>query len=375
MTLVDSLRTEAHDLGFDAVGICRAEETRYWEAFLEWLERGYAGAMQYIPRRREAYRHPAGVLQGCHTVVMLALGYSSGTDVPPAPGRGRVARYARGRRDYHDVVREKLRRLTDWMRRREPEARVRGVVDTAPLFEREFAERAGLGWIGKHTLLLDRRRGSWFFLAALLTDLILPVDEQPSLQHCGTCTACLESCPTDAFPAPYQLDARKCISYLTIEHRGPIPLQLRDGIGDWVFGCDVCQEVCPWNRKAPAGTEPDFLPQPELSPLDLRSLFELDDASFKRRFAHTPLSRPGRAGLLRNAAIVLGNQRAVECEPQLCRALEDDDPCVRGAVAWALGKLGTARGRQALLARRSVESDPDVLEEITAALQEGKWEG
>ncbi len=368
MTISDQLREQALAAGFDSVGICPAAETRRWDAFLAWLAKGYAGTMNYLPGRKEAYRHPAGVLEGCQTVVMLTMNYLPDGAARAAAGEGLVSRYAVGRRDYHDVIRAKLKELGRWLRSQQPGCRVRGVVDTAPLFEREFAERAGLGWIGKHTLLLNREQGSWFFLAALLTDLVLPTTDAEVPNHCGSCRACLDACPTDAFVAPYELDARSCISYLTIEHRGPIPLSLRGGVGDWVFGCDVCQEVCPWNRRAPLASESPFEEGSDRLSLELLPLFDLDEEAFATRFRGTPLSRPGRSGILRNAAIVLGNQHATCAVTTLCRALDDVDPIVRGAVAWALGRLGTDESQGALRRRMAIERDITVLHELDAAL-------
>ena len=205
---------------------------------------------------------------------------------------------------------------------------VRAVVDTAPLLEREYAQLAGLGWIGKNTLLLNKQSGSWFFLCALLTDVELEYDRPHAADHCGTCRACLDACPTGAFVDAYVLDARRCISYLTIESRQPIPTTLRAGIGDWVFGCDICQEVCPWNRDAPVADEPEFQPLAGGTDLELSELFWLDDAEFRVRFRHTPLWRPKRRGLLRNAAIVLGNQVAPEAIPALARGLNDEESLV-----------------------------------------------
>jgi len=233
-----------------------------------------------------------------------------------------------------------LHALADWLRERTPGAQVRGVVDSAPLLEREFAVQAGLGWIGKNTLLLNKPAGSYFFLAALLTDLDLPADEPFRTDHCGTCTACLDACPTQAFPQPYVLDATKCISYLTIELRDSIPEELRAGIGDWLFGCDVCQDVCPWNQRAPLSDEPMFQPRADENPVDLIALFELDEAGFKERFRHSPLWRAKRRGILRNAAIVLGNQRSRQAIPALTRGLKDEEAIVGEACAWALGAIG-----------------------------------
>jgi len=207
------------------------------------------------------------------------------------------------------------------------------------LLEREFAQLAGLGWIGKNTLLLNKSFGSWFFLAALLTDQELVYDEPHATDHCGTCRACLDACPTDAFPQPYVLDATKCISYLTIELREQIPETLRAGMGDWVFGCDVCQDVCPWNNRVPTTNEPAFAPRPDNNPLQLAALFYLSDGQFRDRFRKTPLWRPKRRGILRNAAIVLGNQRAQTAVPALTHGLEDPDPLVQDSCRWALQQI------------------------------------
>jgi epoxyqueuosine reductase len=213
------------------------------------------------------------------------------------------------------------------------------VVDTAPLLERDFARRAGLGWIGKNTMLLNKKLGSYFFLGALLLDLPLRADAPFSVNHCGSCTACLDACPTDAFPGPGWLDARRCISYLTIELRGPVPLDLREGLGDWLFGCDICQEVCPWNRKAPAATDADMIPRADLMAVDPLALFELSDADFRQRFRDTALWRSKRSGLLRNAALVLGNQGNLLALPTLERAAQDSDPVIAEAARWAIKKI------------------------------------
>jgi epoxyqueuosine reductase len=260
-----------------------------------------------------------------------------------------------------------------------PAAKARGVVDTAPLLEREFAQLAGLGWIGKHTLLINKPAGSYFFLAALLTDQELAYDEPFAADHCGTCRACLDACPTNAFPQPYVLDATRCISYLTIELREPIPAELRGGMGEWLFGCDVCQDVCPWNQREATreATErhggrslqvAEFEPVEEMNPIDLISLFDLDDEAFRRRFRHTPLWRAKRRGILRNAAIVLGNQRAAAATSALIRGLSDPEPLIRGACAWALGQIGSLSAHAALAAQLPGEADPAVRHEVEAAL-------
>jgi epoxyqueuosine reductase len=365
--LTAALKREAHSLGFALAGACPAVTPQGIGRFHQWLAAGYAGTMDYLPGRVQAYEHPEHVLTGARSLLVLAYNYRTVEPESPQPGRGRVSRYAWGA-DYHDVVRERLRRLADFLAARAPHARTRAVVDTAPLLEREFAQLAGLGWIGKNTLVLNTHEGSWFFLAALVTDVELAYDEPHEADHCGTCRACLDACPTSAFVDAYVLDARRCISYLTIELREPIPRELRPQMGNWLFGCDVCQEVCPWNHKAPTSDEQRFGPLAEMTTLDLAGLFELDDAAFRTRFRHTPLWRPKRRGLLRNAAIVLGNQRQPEALPALIRGVADAEPLVRGACAWALGRYEDDRARRALCERLSCETDSEVREEIEAAL-------
>lgn len=366
-SLTQSIKAAAEQLGFALLGVCPAVQPRGLARFDEWLTAGYAGEMRYLPERREAYAHPDSILSGVRSIVMLAMDYRTLEPSAPQSGRGRVSRYAWGV-DYHALVHDRLESLCGKSRELCPQAAVRGVVDTAPLLEREFAELAGLGWIGKNTLLLNTKRGSWFFLAALLIDQLLGYDTPHEQDHCGTCRACLDACPTQAFAAPGVLDARRCISYLTIELRGPIPRELRAGIGDWLFGCDVCQDVCPWNHRAPESRESAFQPINGETSLSLAGLFEMDQAAFRARFRHTPLWRSKRRGLLRNAAIVLGNQRDPASVSALVRALADEEPLVRGAAAWALGQLAGEPARDALRARKTVEPDPEVQAEIEWAL-------
>ena len=362
--LSTAIKTQARNLGFDLVGVAPAVTPTGIHEFLDWLDRGYAGQMTYLERREDAYEHPRHVLDGARSVVMLGINYNS--LAPGSAERGfherreeaslrganstngdaaapqlpaRIARYAQGSADYHDVIRAKLRQLASAVRREAPGCQVRGIVDTAPLLERDFARTAGLGWFGKNTMLINKRLGSWFFLAALLVDAELEYDPPHTTSHCGTCTRCLDACPTGAFVEPYVLDARRCISYLTIEHRGPIDVDLRDGMQDWLFGCDICQEVCPWNRKAPITTEPAFAANPELVALDATALLNLTEAEFASRFGHTALSRPGRAGIIRNAAIAAANAGNVDAIPALEAALQDADPAVRETAAWAIEKL------------------------------------
>jgi epoxyqueuosine reductase len=308
------------------------------------------------------------VLDGARSILMLAMNYLSVEPAVAAAGQGRVSRYAWGDADYHDLIHARLNELADTLCECAPGAQVRGVVDTAPLMERELGQLAGLGWIGKNTLLLSRTSGSWFFLAALLTDVELAYDAPHETDHCGSCRACLDACPTQAFPQPYVLDASRCISYLTIELRTQIPSELRLGIGEWLFGCDVCQDVCPWNSHLTPSDEVEFFPLPASDPLALAPLFNLDDAAFRARFRHTALWRARRRGLLRNAAIVLGNRPTPEALPALLKGLHDDEPLVRGACAWALGHYADPRAGAALAGRRAVEQDAGVNRELDDAL-------
>jgi epoxyqueuosine reductase len=356
LPLEDRLKQAAHDLGFELAGIAPAAPADGFDRLRDWLDHGYAGAMSYMNRHAEARRHPSAVLPEVRSVVMVGMNYKpgvrsqgSGPDSCLTPDSclltpGKVARYARGE-DYHDVLRRGLNRLLEWVQGEVPGCRGRGVVDTAPLLERDFARRAGLGWFGKNTMLLNKRLGSYFFLGALLLDLELRPDAVHETSHCGTCTACLDACPTGAFNGPGWLDSRRCISYLTIELRGPVPEELREPLGDWLFGCDVCQEVCPWNRKAPAGTEPALAARPDLEVVDPAELLGLSEEEFRRRFRGTALLRAKRRGLLRNAAIVLGNRGERAALPALEKALADPEPLVREAAQWAIKQIKARCGQ------------------------------
>jgi epoxyqueuosine reductase len=333
------IKLRARELGFELAGIAAATPADTFDQFRDWLAQGHAGEMTYLHRHAAARRHPAAVLPEVRSVVMVGMNYRpGGDDMPHPPGAGRVSCYAHGS-DYHDVLRARLNQLLAWLQDEVPGCRGRGVVDTAPLLERDFARRAGLGWFGKNTMLLNKRHGSFFFLGALLLDLPLQPDAPHTTSHCGTCTACLDACPTSAFTAPGQLDARRCLSYLTIELRGPVPEPLRDRLGDWLFGCDVCQDVCPWNRKAPPGAEPALQPRADLVAVDPMELLGLSEVEFRHRFRGTALVRAKRRGLLRNAAIVLGNRRDPVALPALRRALDDPEPLVREAARWAIERI------------------------------------
>ena len=306
-TLTAALKEEATRLGFDLAGATPAAAPPGFDRFRQWLADGFAGDMHYLADRLDAYGDPGRLLDGVRSILVMAVNYRSVEPAAAGPGQGRVSRYAWGA-DYHDAIRRRLHALADFHRRLVPDGRVRGVVDTAPLLERQFAQRAGLGWIGKNTMLINERFGSWTFLAALLTTEELAYDEPATTGHCGSCRACLDACPTGALVEPYRLDARKCISYLTIESRGPIPAELRAACGDRLFGCDACQEACPHNGRTPSTAEPAFHPSPGMNPAELAELLALDEAGFRRRFRHTPLWRARREGILRNVGVVLENQ-------------------------------------------------------------------
>jgi epoxyqueuosine reductase len=456
VNLESRLKSEARDRGFSLAGIAPATEADGFTKFTEWLDRGFAGEMDYLHEHREHRRHPSSILDNVRSVLMLGMEYGRkstigcslpgtagvppaavpdatgdsppatgfvdvrgrdgrgpgagslpgtagvppaavpdatgdsppatgfadvrgrdgrgpgagsllGTagvppaavpdatgDSPPAtgfadvrgrdgrsPGAGsRIAAYAQGP-EYHRFIWDRMNDLAAWLEAEVPGSRAHAVADTAPLLERDFARRAGLGWIGKNTLLIHPQRGSYFFLGALLTDLELRPDAPFEKSHCGTCTACLDACPTQAFPQPHVLDATKCISYLTIELRTPIPEELREPMGNWLWGCDVCQDVCPWNRKAPAAVV--FPHDASLESLDPVELLGMDKAAFRSRFKKTSLWRNRRSGLLRNAAIVLGNTGDAAALPALRRALTDD-PLIADAAAWAIARIESRSG-------------------------------
>ena len=390
LELTRLIKQKSRELGFQHVGVCPAEPSKQHDRLREWVAAGYAGEMRYIEQRIDAYQNPSHVLDSARSLVMLGMQYEPTASSNIEPGQGRVARYAMGEVDYHDLIHGRLKQLVKYIREIDESISARGVVDTAPLLEHEYAQLAGIGWSAKNTLTINPDVGSYFFLAAILVDVQLVHDQPHQVDHCGTCTACLDACPTDAFPQPYVLDATKCISYLTIELRESIPRQLREGMGDWFFGCDICQEVCPWNRKSPSTEEPQLTASVEFNPVDLQELFFLDDEGFRQRFRRTPMWRSKRRGLLRNAAIVLGNQRSRDALSALVKGLSDQEPLVRGACAWALGRfesLGRSFKRDdvtssasisaepseisvlaALRDRREVETDPSVLEEIDFAV-------
>ena len=363
---------EARRLGFDLFGVTAADPLEGAGYYARWVELGYAGDMAYLERNREKRADPRQLVPGARSVICVGMHYAPPASVATTTAAGpvgRLARYARGD-DYHDLIKARLARLWQRLRARAgDDAEGRYFVDTAPVLERELAARAGLGWWGKNTCLIHRGAGSYFFLGEIVTTLRLAPDT-PAVDHCGTCTRCLDACPTDAFPEAYVLDARRCISYLTIELKGAIPVELRDGIGDWLLGCDVCQDVCPWNRRAATTRESAFHARSGLEPLELVELIGMDQASFSEHFRRHPAKRPKRRGLLRNAAVALGNSGCREVVPALATSLhEEPEPLVRAHVAWALGKLGGDAAQAALTEAQTGEPEAAVRAEIAAALR------
>jgi epoxyqueuosine reductase len=360
-----AIRSAAMEIGFARCGFAPLEPLPRARVLRDWLAAGMAGEMVYMRRRFDGRLDPRRLFPWARSVVSVTYPYPA---PPPGPAdwrrelRGRVAAYARGR-DYHLEVAEKLRRLAGRIAHLGAGIETHAYVDTGPVLEREWAARSGLGWIGKNTLLLDRGRGSWSFIGEVFTNLDLPPAALEA-DGCGACRRCLNACPTGALAEGFRLDARLCISYLTIEHRGAIPRELRPKLDNWVFGCDLCQEACPWNG---AGHAADF---DELYP-SLPQLLDLDVPGFRARFGHTAVARAKRRGLARNAAVALGNSGNPEAMPPLIRALEDSEPLVRGHAAWALGRLGGPRARQALDAARRREAESSVRDEMEQALSGG----
>jgi epoxyqueuosine reductase len=343
----------AREAGFGAVGIARADAApKTAERLRSWLEAGAHGGMIWMEENEARRGSPVGLWPEVKSVIALGMSYAPGRDplaLAGSPERGRISVYAQGA-DYHDVVKKALKKVARWLAEEAPStgsgrggADVKVFVDTAPVMEKPLAEAAGLGWQGKHTNLVSRADGSWLFLGAIYTTLELGPELEPDPAHamrCGSCTACLDACPTKAFPAPFQLDARRCISYLTIEHKGPIAEEFRAAIGNRIYGCDDCLAVCPWNRFADAArANKAFLPRAELAAPALADLLALDDASFRTVFAGSPIKRIGRGRMVRNAAIAAGNSGRAELAPALRRLIGDEDEVVAEAARWALEQL------------------------------------
>ncbi|GJL95611.1 MAG: epoxyqueuosine reductase [Hyphococcus sp.] len=344
-SLKKQLQTQAADLGFDVVGVSAAdlplEKAQYLSRF---LEEGRHGDMGWLEGRAEQRAHPRALWAGANSVIMLGANY--GPDNDPLEGlekkeTGLISVYAQNK-DYHDLIKKRLKRLARWLID-EAGGEVKVFVDTAPVMEKPLAAQAGIGWQGKHTNLVSRDFGSWLFLGAIFTTLPLEPDEQ-EIDHCGSCSNCLDICPTNAFPAPYQLDARKCISYLTIEHKGPIPHELRPAIGNHIYGCDDCLAVCPWNKFAARSQETAFHARETLREPPLSELAALDDTEFRTFFSGSPIKRTGRDRFIRNVLIAIGNSNDKSLLATVEPLLSDESTLVRGAAIWAYARLETSNG-------------------------------
>ena len=345
--LLADLKAEAARLGFGAVGIAPAAEDAARAARLDaWLAEGLHGSMDWMEARAHHRRAPQGLWPEARSVIALGMSYAPTTDplaLADVADRARISVYAQGA-DYHDTVKKALKALARWLvdaarRAGLGDAGVKVFVDTAPVMEKPLGAAAGLGWQGKHTNMVSRDHGSWLFLGAIYTTLAFPPD-MPGKDRCGSCSACQDACPTQAFPAPYRLDARRCISYLTIEHKGPIPEELRKGMGNRIYGCDDCLAVCPWNKFASAASAiRAFLPRAELAAPRLADLLALDDAGFRSLFSGSPIKRIGRNRFVRNCLYAAGNSGDVALIPAVTALVDDPDPVVADAAAWASAML------------------------------------
>ena len=370
--LKQAIRRYARDCGFDIVGFTTSDAFERDEAAA--VQRVRDGLMDglawYTEERVRRANRPKALLEGAASVISLALSYNTG-EPPPSDGqpRGKIARYAWGD-DYHAVIKKRLREFADGL----PaivgrDVKTRLFVDDGPMNDRAAAERAGVGWFGKNTNILTRTHGSWVFLAQVITDIALQPDA-PLKKTCGSCVMCIDACPTGAIVAPYVLDNRRCISYLTIELRGAIPRELRPLVGDWVFGCDICQDVCPVNRKAAESLEPAFRQRHDFAAPALMPLLSLDDAAFSERFRRSPIKRAKRIGLQRNVCVALGNIGDGAAIPALADALHSDSGIVRAHAAWALGRIGGSQAEAALTDALARETDAEVVVELGLALEE-----
>jgi epoxyqueuosine reductase len=379
--LSQSIKAEAHRLGFLLCGITTPAPPEHYGTFLDWLSKGRHSGMGYLASERSRLRRgdPLLILPEARSVICLGLPYSPAESVPdliypdlnPPEPAGKVASYAWGA-DYHEVIPPLLEQLAAFLQRLAGQPVLwKAYTDTGPLLERDLAQRAGLGWIGKNTNLIHPQHGSYFLLSELLVDVILEPDPPFPTDHCGSCTRCIDACPTDCILPDRTIDARRCISYLTIEHKGAIPPDLRSRMNEWVFGCDVCQTVCPWNiRFASHSAGPGMEPQPSISTPALGAELQLTPAQFNRKFRGSPIQRPHRRGYLRNVAVALGNTADPSAVPVLAQTLfQEPETVVRGHAAWALGQIGGPEAREALENAYAQETEPSVREEISAAIK------
>jgi len=361
-----NISEKALALGFEKVGIARLGSLSRSEFYREWIAQEMHGDMRYL-EKVEARLDPENLLPGARSVVCVLKNYYTEFSQSDNPQHGVISRYAWGD-DYHDSIRSKLEELREYIEATTGKP-AKSCVDTSAVLEKLWARKAGIGWQGKHTNLISKEYSSWFFIGEILVAEELEADAPHLKDHCGSCSRCIEVCPTRAIVAPYVLDSRKCISYLTIEHRGPIARELRPLMGNLIFGCDLCLDVCPWNKFAQATKDSSFQPREGLDAPRLSDLMDLTEEEFRRRFKGSPIRRAKRAGFLRNVAIALGNSKSPEAVPALIKGLQDSSPLVRGHSAWGLGRIKSKNATVALHERARVESDSWVGEEIAIALE------
>jgi epoxyqueuosine reductase len=405
-TLTRIVKDEAHRLGFQLVGVTVPDSPPHLEVYEQWLEDGNQGGMTWLASERARQRRasPLMILPECKSILVLGIRYPTPSPLTPFPtvgerinkpgnnrgrekkwenrggsplssgegqrGEGRIASYAWGE-DYHDVLPERMAAIVAFI---EKQTKVtcpsRWYTDSGPILEKELGQRAGLGWIGKNTCLINPKAGSYFLLAEILLGVELEIDKPITTDHCGSCTRCLDNCPTSCILPNRTIDSRRCISYLTIEHKGAIPIDLRSNLGDWIFGCDICQQVCPWNQKFASITyEAAFSPRAGIPPESLVGELTLTPQEFNRKFKGSPIRRTKRRGYLRNTITVLGNTRRLHAKPALKTLLGDLEPVIRGQAAWALGKIGGDDVVQILREALEIETDPGVKVEIRKALK------
>ena len=366
------LKAEAERLGFCALAVTPAKPApASWDRLAEFVALGRHGSMQWLAETLDRRADPQALWPEARSVIVLAMNY--GPDCDPLenlarPGNASISVYARNR-DYHDIIKGKLKELAGKFASRAG-GDVKVFVDTAPVMEKPLAQAAGLGWIGKHTNLVSRNHGSWIFLSSIFTTVDLAADA-PEIDHCGSCRACLDACPTEAFPAPYQIDARRCISYLTIENKGPIPREFRTAIGNRVYGCDDCLAACPWNKYAQAASEAKLVARDDLRAPSLSGFLAMDDPAFRTFFSGSPVKRIGRDRFLRNVLIAAGNSGEPDLVPACESLLKDASPLVRGAAVWALSQLAAPDRMRRLAAGAGQEPEAEVREEWHMALGAG----
>jgi epoxyqueuosine reductase len=369
-SLTQLIKSKAHRQGFQLVGVTTPAPPPHLETFSKWLNKGFHAGMTWMATERAIERryNPLKILPGCKSVLVMGIRYPT-PDSSKEGKTGRVASYAWGD-DYHNILPKRLKRIVSFIQEQTgEEIPNRWYTDTGPILERELAQRAGLGWIGKNSCLINPKQGSYFLLAEIFLGVELKVDRPFTRDFCGSCTRCVEACPTACITSERTIDSNRCISYLTIEHKGYIPNKYRNFMGNWIFGCDICQQVCPWNQKFSAPDhEAAFSPRLGVSTVDLKEEITLTPQKYNHKFKNSPIKRTKRRGYLRNVAIALGNQGSSSVLPALSEAMGDVEPLIRGHAAWALGQIGGDKAKGILVSASEKEENSQVMEEITHAL-------